>query len=222
MTALAYMQKLVRAQLLVYARNKLPYWAIIPLGGFLAIAKINNGKGIIPVDSILPWLVLFIFMINEQLIVCPFFTADDELRKLWLFPLNMARVVTAKYIASTLILTGYVAVSFLVALLIFPIPFINAVNAFLSFVCTLLPLYMLGNLPLWSLNIHREASFAVSTMFTIAIGLCSLPLVLTRPLPMHGVVWGLWIIIVCFVWQRLVLPKSAKWIIDKKYRRDEV
>jgi hypothetical protein len=209
-------------QFVLYERNKLPYWSILFLTGFLLIAKLDNGKGFIPMHMILPWLVTFILMINVHLIICPFFATDDELRRLWLFPLQLGVILAAEHIAATVILAAYIALAFTAAMLMFPLHIADAADALVYFGTTLISLYILGDLPLWPANIYKGSTLSVTVLFTLAVAACSIPFVAARFLPFHGLVCCVWIVLSVFVWQRYILPRCAGWVTEMKFKRDDL
>jgi hypothetical protein len=222
MTTFAQISTYVMTQFVLYERNKLPYWSILFLAGFLLIAKVDSGKGFIPTHLILPWLVMFIVMINAHLIICPFFAPDDEVRRLWQFPLRIGVILTAKHIAAAMILSAYVAVSFTAAMLMFPISVASAADAIIYFASTLVSLSILGDLPLWPINIYRGSVFGMTVLFTLAVGASSLPFIAFHALPLHGIICCVWIVLSIFVWHARILPRSAGWIIEMKFKRDDL
>jgi len=221
MTAFAQIVKYVTTQLTVYERNKLPYWSLLWLASLLFIARLDNGKGVVPPQLILPWLVMFIVMTNVHLIICPFFATDDELPGLLLFPLKFSRILTAKRIAAAVILSAYVAVSFMAAMLIFPLSLTNAVDGLIYFTSTLASLFLLGDLPLWPQNIYKRSALRTLVLCTLALAASSVPFIAAQALPYHGVVCCLWIVLSFIVWQTSILPRSAGWIVEMKFKRDE-
>jgi hypothetical protein len=221
MTRLEQQSKYVMTQLTVYWRKKYPYWSIVLIGVFLLIAKLDNGKSAVPVEWFLPWLVMFLLMINVHLVISPFFTTDDELSTLWLFPLNWEDVIVAKHIESAVILGGYIAFGFILALLIFPLTITDAANGILYFSSSLITMVILGDLPIWPLNMYRGTALKEVVLCSLALAVATLPFAIARMLPWHGAACGAWIVLSFATWKLFVLPKSGGWVIEKKFKRDE-